>query len=261
VSTDKNYEAKMLKMVVNEYLNQTTFPTKESIKALEYNPAGAVWELATKIYKESGHKVELCIVRNIVDHRITNLKYQLEKLEIEKKARAERQSELARKARAEAERLAEFARKARAEAEKKAELERQARAKAEREALADILQKIGGDDVGRAKVFVKLRKIISEQLSVNESAVTLKSHLSTDLGADNTDAYELVMALEEEFDIEIPDEVAESQLNIDISDAFICFRTTPPCKNWVEPTSYTAGSTGSNCIVENFFNFICAKVL
>jgi hypothetical protein len=117
VSTDKDYEAKMLKMVANKYLNQTTFLQRKVLK-LEDNPDGASWELATKIYKESGHKVELCIVRNIVDHRITDLKYRLEKLEIEKKARDERQSELARKARAEAERLADLARKARAEAEK-----------------------------------------------------------------------------------------------------------------------------------------------
>ena len=196
MSTDKDYEVKILKMVVNEYLNQITFPTKESIKALENNPDGVVWELATKIYKESGHKVELCIIRNIVDFRITYVKYQLEKLEAERKARAEREAELARKARAEAEIKAELERKARAEAEMKA-------LEAEREALADILQEIGGDDVSRAKVFVKLRKIICEELNVDESQITLNSHLENDLGADEYDEIELLMAVEEEFNIEI----------------------------------------------------------
>jgi acyl carrier protein len=52
-------------------------------------------------------------------------------------------------------------------------------------------------------------KIVAEQLGVNEGEVTKASSFVNDLGADSLDTVELVMALEEEFDCEIPDEEAE----------------------------------------------------
>ncbi|MCL6610888.1 MAG: acyl carrier protein [Peptococcaceae bacterium] len=58
-------------------------------------------------------------------------------------------------------------------------------------------------------VFEKVRAIISEQLGVDENDITMESSFIEDLGADSLDIVELVMALEEEFDIVIPDEDAE----------------------------------------------------
>ena len=55
----------------------------------------------------------------------------------------------------------------------------------------------------------RVRKIVSEQLGVNESEVKNESSFVNDLGADSLDTVELVMALEEEFKVEIPDEDAE----------------------------------------------------
>ncbi len=55
----------------------------------------------------------------------------------------------------------------------------------------------------------KIKKIISEQLGVEEDDVVPEAKFVDDLGADSLDTVELVMALEEEFDIEIPDEEAE----------------------------------------------------
>ena len=55
----------------------------------------------------------------------------------------------------------------------------------------------------------RIRKIVAEQLGVNESHVKNESSFVNDLGADSLDTVELVMALEEEFDCEIPDEEAE----------------------------------------------------
>jgi len=59
-------------------------------------------------------------------------------------------------------------------------------------------------------ILKKVQKIVSEQLSVEESEVKPESSFANDLGADSLDTVELVMALEEEFDIEIPDEAAEN---------------------------------------------------
>jgi acyl carrier protein len=58
-------------------------------------------------------------------------------------------------------------------------------------------------------IFEKVKKIVTEQLSVEAKEVSLESNFQNDLGADSLDTVELVMALEEEFDIEIPDEAAE----------------------------------------------------
>ena len=60
-----------------------------------------------------------------------------------------------------------------------------------------------------AEVDAKVKKIISEQLGVPESDVKPEASFVNDLGADSLDTVELVMALEEEFGVEIPDEDAE----------------------------------------------------
>lgn len=59
------------------------------------------------------------------------------------------------------------------------------------------------------EIFEKVKKIVVEQLEVEADQVTPEASFTNDLGADSLDTVELVMALEEEFDIEIPDEVAE----------------------------------------------------
>lgn len=58
----------------------------------------------------------------------------------------------------------------------------------------------------------RVKKIIVEQLGVDEAEVKNESSFVEDLGADSLDTVELVMALEEEFDTEIPDEEAEKSL-------------------------------------------------
>jgi len=60
-----------------------------------------------------------------------------------------------------------------------------------------------------ADIQEKVKEIIVEQLGVDAEEVTPEASFIDDLGADSLDTVELVMAFEEEFDIEIPDEVAE----------------------------------------------------
>ena len=60
----------------------------------------------------------------------------------------------------------------------------------------------------------RVRKIVAEQLGVNESEIKNESSFVDDLGADSLDTVELVMALEEEFECEIPDEEAEKITNV-----------------------------------------------
>ena len=61
----------------------------------------------------------------------------------------------------------------------------------------------------------RIKKIIVDQLGVDESKITENSSFIDDLGADSLDIVELIMAFEEEFDIEIPDEDAEKMKTIE----------------------------------------------
>lgn len=60
----------------------------------------------------------------------------------------------------------------------------------------------------------RVRKIVAEQLGVNEADIKNESSFVDDLGADSLDTVELVMALEEEFECEIPDDDAEKITNV-----------------------------------------------
>lgn len=59
-------------------------------------------------------------------------------------------------------------------------------------------------------VFEKIREILFEQLEYDEDKITMESSIVDDLGADSLDVVDLVMSIEEEFDIEIPDEEIET---------------------------------------------------
>ena len=62
--------------------------------------------------------------------------------------------------------------------------------------------------------FEKLRDIIVEVLNVDESEVKMESTFVDDLGADSLDVFQIIMGLEEEFDIEIPNEEAEKIVTV-----------------------------------------------
>ncbi|MFH0775778.1 MAG: acyl carrier protein [bacterium] len=70
-------------------------------------------------------------------------------------------------------------------------------------------------------IFERVKKIVIEQLGVNESQITGDASYIDDLGADSLDTVELVMALEEEFGLEIPDEDAERITTIDQTVTYI----------------------------------------
>ena len=71
------------------------------------------------------------------------------------------------------------------------------------------------------EIQAKVIQIISEQLGKDESEIKMSSHFIEDLDADSRDTVELVMALEEEFDIDIPDEAAEKITTVDSAVDFI----------------------------------------
>ena len=68
--------------------------------------------------------------------------------------------------------------------------------------------------MNQEEIFEKVKEIIVEQLGVAEGTVSLEASFIDDLGADSLDIVELIMALEEEFDLEIPDSDAEKIVTV-----------------------------------------------
>ena len=71
--------------------------------------------------------------------------------------------------------------------------------------------------------FDKIKDIIVEQLSVDESMVTMETNLIKDLEADSLDAVEIIMAIEDEFGVTIPDEILEKVVTV--QDAYDLVKT------------------------------------
>ena len=285
--SSNDYELNVLKMMVNKYLEEITSVTEGSLRELEVNCDQVVWDLATKIYSQSGHKIDLSIVRDVVNSRTQVIKYKLT-AEAEQKARkaAEDASRIAiqeglkaeqkaRKAAEEASRIAiqkgieaeQKAQKAAEEASRIAIQEAQLHAQTE-----SILAELGGNTT-KAQVFMKVRTIISDQFSVDENKVILSSHLSNDLRADDwLDFIELVMALEEEFDIDISDREAEDELGIQYGSGYSTASNSPSRGSSSSSGSFlsflsisssslpSSVKTRDNCIVRSFVDLIHKKV-
>ena len=66
----------------------------------------------------------------------------------------------------------------------------------------------------RDEIFSKLKEIIIEKLHVNENDITLDAKFTDDLGADSLDIIEIMMQIESEFNVEIPDEDAQKMVTL-----------------------------------------------
>lgn len=80
--------------------------------------------------------------------------------------------------------------------------------------------------MSKEEIFEKVKKIVIEQLEVEAEQVTPEANFANDLNADSLDTVELVMALEEEFDIEIPDEAAEQIATVQAAVDYISGKVT-----------------------------------
>lgn len=74
----------------------------------------------------------------------------------------------------------------------------------------------------KAEVFAKLKEIIIDRLDVEEEKIVPEASFVEDLGADSLDIVELIMGIEEEFDIEIPDEDAEKLTSVGEAMNYAC---------------------------------------
>ena len=80
---------------------------------------------------------------------------------------------------------------------------------------------MGSKDYAMRNIEDRVKKIVAEQLGVKEEEVKAEASFVDDLGADSLDTVELVMALEEEFETEIPDEEAEKITTVQLAIDYI----------------------------------------
>jgi acyl carrier protein len=209
----KNYEMQILAMMINQYLDDMVSLSEEKLNQLEANCDQIVWDLATRIYKESGHKVEFHIIRNLINSRIEVMRYQLF---------------FSKSSLLESKRIDEE--KAMKIAEEKANAIINDKKIDDTEKIT-ILQELAGDE-RKLAIFIKVQEIISYQLEVEKSEIHIDdelfylqsssyssysfytssssfdswSDLLSNWGGDELDKIELIMVLEEEFDLELSDE-------------------------------------------------------
>ncbi len=211
----KNYEMQILAMMINQYLDDMVSLSEEKLNQLEANRDQIVWDLATRIYKESGHKVEFHIIRNLINSRIAVMRYQLF---------------FSKSSLLESKRIDE---------EKAIKIASQKANAVINDKNNDDTEKITSQDNERKlAIFIKVQEIISDQLDVEKSEIHIDdelfylkskenvgsyssyssysscssfvrnswSDLLSNWGGDELDTLELIMTLEEEFDLELSEE-------------------------------------------------------
>ena len=154
----KNYEMQILAMMINQYLDAMVSLSEEKLNQLEANCDQIVWDLATRIYKESGHKVEFHIIRNLINSRIEVMRYQLF---------------FSKSSLLESKRIDEE--KAMKIAEEKANAIINDKKIDDTEKIT-ILQELAGDE-RKLAIFIKVQEIISYQLEVEKSEIHIDDEL------------------------------------------------------------------------------------
>lgn len=218
------YELQVLKTVAARFISEIPMHSEIHLKNIETSRDEIVYSIAQRIYSQSGLKFPLPEIRKLLDSRIkatrnkleANLRFVEEPLKNQKFIESDQNDEF------------------------------------ERSRINLNIGKFGGDEE-TTKIFLRVQKIISENLGVDEQEVNLDCHLSNHLGADDVDLVELVMALEEEFGIEINDEVSDSRLGINPNFNF---------SSWGSGSSPSSSyGAGPECIVRNFVSLICEKTV
>lgn len=195
-----DYELKILASVICRYLNERE-PVKEAdLNIIEANLDDTVWEFAVRFYNESGHKAEFIKVRSVVNSWI-NLKK--EKLTQKKIMNASlRKPKIAPELPVSKINLSD----------KVNHTENQ-----QTKALQDKSKEIPKDfdeNKERTRIFEKFAGLISKELEVTQDLVTLDTDLSTFPKVEDRDLFEILLLVEEEFNIEISDAENESRLGI-----------------------------------------------
>jgi len=220
-STNRDYELSVLKMAINKELDKIAVASEGNLSFLESNINQVVWDTATKIYNQSGHRVELSMIRDLVINRINSIK-QIIYNQNQQERQIEQNLQIAIK-------------KAQSVAEN-SNLEQE---------IIHVLDVCEGNK-DKALIFLRVRKVIIEKLDVEKDMVTWSSHISNDLGADELDTIELAMELEEAFDAEL--DIPEDMLG--------SMRRTPEPRHWENDKPFYNKSNSTDSTTGGLIGFL-----
>ncbi len=218
----EDYKLEVLEYAVNQCIDRLLPESnKDALSVIIYQNNEVVWKVATEIYTKSGHQIDFLFIRDLLNLRIEPLRNKIaEEVKIRAELEAQRLAREIEEERVRNEKKAEKAKiKAKLEAQRQARKVKEERIRKEKEAEEEKIRKQKKETRQKKleefsklypnvsmDIFVKIEAIIVEELLVEEEEITLNSILCQDLGADDLDAVELIQAIEEEFDIEIPDD-------------------------------------------------------
>ena len=190
---NQDYKLVIIEYAVNQCIDRLLPKSNENALSVILSQSNeVVWRVATDIYSKSGYQVDFSFIKDLLNLRIEPLQ---NKIAQEEKTRKAKEAEVAKiRANLEAERLEKIAEK---------EKLRKQRENARQKTLQAFHEKYPNISLD---IFLRIEKIIAEELLLEEERITLDSILSEDLGADHLDVVELIQAIEKEFDIEIPED-------------------------------------------------------
>ena len=211
-----NYQFEILEYAVNQYLDELLpCNDRDSLNVIANKSNEIVWKIATEIYKESGHQIDFASIKDLLDLRSNLLENQIaEEIRAKADLDARRLSKKAEKERFRKEKeIANAKAKAKLEAKKSEQSDKQQELDREqREKESKKLQafKRANPDINSnyetTDIFIRIKNIIANYLEIDGKIIKFNTYIMKDLEADELDNLEIVMAIEEEFDIEISDE-------------------------------------------------------
>jgi acyl carrier protein len=250
---NQDYKLEVLEYAINESIDRL-LPniSEDALSIILYQTNEVVWRVVTEIYTKSGHQIDFVFIRDILNLRVEPLR---RKIAEEKRIRLEQEAKRT-KIRAEEERIRQEqeAEQARIrEEQEKIRQEREAIIQAELEAqwLAEKAKEeeefyqfkekypdekypdININNYKEFDIFIRIRNIIIEELELEEEQVKLDSFFgnlisesynnnngryyhSDFIDSEDIDKATLIMAIEEEFDMEIPDEECDDLLSLNV---------------------------------------------
>ncbi len=212
------YESKVLKLAALRIIDEISIHNEIDLKNIKLRREEIVYDIAQRIYTQSGHKLSFSTIRDLLNDQIKSLEKELEtnKKYINHSTQEESQED-------------------------------KQRAEVKESQISQNAGKFGGNEE-KTKIFLIVRRIISEHLGIEADEVNLDCHLPNHLGADDLDLVELNMAIEEEFGVEISDEISGSRLGISPSFSF---------SSWGSSSSPSSScGAGPECVVRNFVDLI-----
>ncbi|MBW4536729.1 MAG: acyl carrier protein [Pleurocapsa minor HA4230-MV1] len=225
---NQNYQFEILEYAVNQHLDKllSCSDKKDALNVILNQSKDLIWKIATEIYNESGHKIDFAFIKNLLDQRSNLLENRIGE---EQKAKADLEARRLFK-KAEKERFREEQRVASIKAtaklkdqkieqiakQKELDRERRERESKQLQAFKQANSEINSN-YESSDIFIRIGNTIADQLEINQKTIKFNSYIMKDLGADELDNIEIVMAIEEEFDIEITDDDIPSCKSIKVS--------------------------------------------